>query len=304
MFTDTHCHLTTEELQNDIEGVVKRANDCGVTRVITAGTDFNTSQKAVEFSKTFSQIFATVGLHPEEAMEMTMEEIDREIDSISSLIAHRQPQGLSSIQSRNPWDKSGEGKIVAVGEIGMDRHRVRYIAQEGGITDFESFERDSIEKQKYALEQQLQLALETNLPVVIHCRDSEKDLLRILSRFTQNGGRGVLHSFTGDELFLEHFVSLGWYVSFNGIVTFKNGENVRELCRKVPVEQILLETDAPFLAPEPHRGKVCEPQYVVEIAQKIAEIKDVSIGDLEIILEENVQRLFDLYFLVEFLSTF
>jgi len=279
MLTDIHCHLTSEELQNDIEGIVKRANDCGVIRIITAGTDFSTSQKVVELSKKFPSIFATVGLHPEESMEMTMEEIDREIESISSLVVLRQAR---------------DDKIVAIGEIGMDRNWIQYMAKEKGVEDFEQFERDSLEKQKYALKQQLELALETKLPVIIHCRDAEDDLFEILSRFTRNGGVGVLHSFTGGKSFLAHFIQLGWYVSFNGIITFKNGENVRELCRMVPVEQILLETDAPFLAPEPHRGKVCESQYVVETFRKLVEIKGVAAEEMEGILEENVGRLFGL----------
>ena len=272
MLTDIHCHLTTERLQGDIKDIVKRANDRGVTRMITAGTDYTTSQKAIELSEAFPQIFATVGLHPEEAMEMTMEEIDREIDLISQLVE--------------------KNKVLAIGEMGMDRNWVQYMAKEKGVEDFEQFERDSLEKQKYALEQQLELALEARLPVILHCRDAEEDLLEILSRFTQNGGRGVLHSFTGVKSFLQHFVSLGWYVSFNGIVTFKNGENVRELCREVPIDQIFLETDAPYLAPEPHRGKACEPQYVVEIAQRIADIKEILIEELVEILEENGQKLF------------
>ena len=272
MLTDTHCHLTNEELQDDIEGVVKRANDRGVTRIITAGTDFKTSQKAIELSEKFPSILTTIGLHPEEAMDMTMAEIDTEVDRISQLIQAR--------------------KVLAIGEIGMDRDWIQHMAQEKNADDFEVFQNNSFEKQKYALNQHLELALQTELPVIIHCRGAEEDLFEILSRFTQNGGRGVLHSFTGDESFLEHFVQLGWFVSFNGIITFENGENVRGLCREVPVGQILLETDAPFLAPEPHRGKPCEPQYIVEISRKLAEIKGVAIEELESILEENVGKLF------------
>lgn len=276
MLTDTHCHLTIEDSEDDVSNIISRATEYGVNRMITIGSDLKSSFDAVVLAKKYSEVWATVGIHPEESMELELEEIENKIWKIEELL------------ERN------DGEIVAVGEIGIDRNWIEYQIREKGIEDAEGFSKDSLIKQSHAFQLQLELALKYKLPAVVHCRRGEEDSYSLLSAFHNKGGIGVLHSFTGSIDFMKYFVEKGWYVSFNGIITFKNGENVRELLSFVPIEQILVETDSPFLSPEPERGKRNEPAKVAIVAKKVAELKGLNYEEFCDIHERNVKKLFRL----------
>jgi len=272
MLIDSHCHLTTEDFSDDLSEVISRAVSAGVGKIINIGTDIETSKKCVKDAGKFGELYATVGLHPEEALEDENSDLKDIYNKLKEIAAN--------------------DKVVAIGEIGLDYRWIEYVIESKNIKNPHKYADSAIRKQRNVLESQLELALELNLPVVIHSREAETDLFELLKSFTENGGEGVLHSFTGDLGFMQYFVQRGWCVSYNGIITFKNADNVRLLCEKTPLESILLETDAPFLSPVPYRGKRCEPAFLVETLKKLSEIKGFDEEELENLIEENTYKLF------------
>ncbi len=271
MFIDTHCHLSYGDLYKNLDSALQNARDASVRKIISMGNNLEDANLVKTISNNNEAVYYAVGLHPEDCVENSMEDSLSEVESLQSFIA--------------------DSKCVAIGEIGLDNRWLEYLAKEKylSVSDWKEKANDV---QMSVFSKLLDWALEVDYPVVVHCREAEKEMFDLLESFTLNGGRGVLHSFTGNLDFLQHFLKKGMYVSFNGIITFKNGQNVRDLLSSSPVEQILLETDAPFLAPEPYRGQLCEPVHVVEVYKKTAEIKDLEVSVLENIVEENVRKLF------------
>ena len=253
MLIDTHCHLEDENFDSDRAEIINRAKSAGVEKIINFGSTMASSIKICGLTKDFSGIYGGIGIHPEE-----IDEFDK--NSCAKLAE----------LAKNP-------KIVAIGEIGLDYH----------------WEKDSerrIIQQKIFIEQ-LDLARQLNLPVCIHDRDAHGDTLKILQTKGKNL-RGVLHCYSGSLEMAREIWKLGWFTGFDGPLTFKNSAKLPEIVKNAPQEMILIETDAPYLAPVPYRGKRNEPAYVVEVAKKIAAIRNETLEKVAEYTAKNAENLY------------
>ena len=246
-FFDTHAHLDFPDFQTDLEAVVTRAREAGITRILSVGTTLASSRRVIALAERFPEVHAVVGVHPNHAHE--------EPDDI------REP--LREL-ARHP-------KVVAIGETGLDHYRL------DGIPADEVERRKA--KQVRLFEQQLEIAAEAGLNCVIHERAAFRPTFEILAR-AGRGVRGVFHCFSGAVADASEILDAGSLVSFTGITTFKNAENVRVALRAAPLGKFMLETDCPFLAPVPHRGKRCEPSFVRDLAAVVAEVKGCTLEEL------------------------
>lgn len=256
---DSHCHPQMAQYGEDREEMLKRAEDAGVF-MICVGTDLETSRQAIELAQKNEGMWASVGLHPNDNLDEQFE-----------------PEKYRDLLQQE--------KVVAFGEIGLDYYRT------------EKPEDQKFQKERFV--QQLELAKELKKPLILHCRDGKsgstgpayRDMIEILGRgYAINGG--VIHSFTGTTEEAKQFLNLGLHFGFNGIITF--ARQYDEVVRATPLEKILLETDAPYLTPEPYRGKRNEPAYVVEVAKKIAELKNESLEKVVEQTTKNCQKLFNI----------
>lgn len=254
MLIDSHAHLDMKDFEDDLDKVVERACEGGLTHIITIGIDLDSSIKALDLAKRYDYIYSTVGFHPHNADKVTKDLLNR-----------------LKLLSKEP-------KVVAWGEIGLDFYR----------------DISSRERQITIFEEQLELASNAGLPVVIHNRDADKDVLEILKRRRKNGLKGVIHCFSGDYALAMNFLDLGYYISIPGVVTFKNALNLREVAAGIPLDRMLIETDCPYLAPEPKRGKRNEPLFVTYTAKKIAGLRNIEYEELALRTSENAIRLFGL----------
>jgi TatD DNase family protein len=252
VFFDTHAHLDYPDFAPDFAQMLERAQAAGITRMISIGTDFESSTRAIKLAEQFDCIYAVVGWHPSNASEAP-EEIR---PAMRELAQHP--------------------KVVAIGETGLDYYRLPSSRGQGTAADDERYR----QKQALIFQQQLEVAAETGLNCVIHQRgDCFEDTLRLMQPF-EGRVRGVFHCFADDAAAMQRVLALGSLVSFTGIVTFKNGQNVRATVAATPLGQFMLETDCPYLAPIPYRGKRCEPAYVKEIAATVAQVKGCALEEL------------------------
>lgn len=249
-FYDTHCHLDFPDFADEVEAVVERAAAAGITRLICIGTDRPSSERAVALAARFPAVYAAVGWHPSEALQAP--------DDVRPALR----------------ELAGRPKVVAIGEIGVDHYRLP--SQRGGTAADDARHQA---RQVELFRQQLEVAAELGLNCVIHQRAALEATLEVFAPFADRV-KGVYHCFVDDPAAAERIVGLGSLVSFTGILTFKNGATVRESLAAVPEDRFMLETDAPFLAPVPYRGKRCEPAYVREIAQVAAEVRGVDLETL------------------------
>jgi TatD DNase family protein len=240
----------------NLDETVAAAARAGVTRIITVGINVPSSLEAVKIARRFSGIFATIGIHPHNVAEVHN-------DTYSQL------QTLAE-------DK--ENKIVGYGEIGLD-YAKNYAPQDIQLHEFRN---------------QLSIAKELHLPVIIHDREAHEDTIRILDNHKPFSAKGVMHCFSGDSELAWKVIDLGFYISIPGIVTFKNSETLQQVAREIPLNRIILETDGPFLAPVPYRGKTNQPEYLIFTAQKIAELKEISLEEVARETTANAERLFGL----------
>jgi TatD DNase family protein len=257
-----------EPLSKEMEAVIERATKAGVSEMINVGASMRGSRKSVEIANSYPNIWASVGLHPHDAE--TILDMESTIDELRTL--------------------AKSDKVVAIGEIGLD-----YFNDQIPITN------DQMEKQKELFRKQLELAIEIKKPVILHIRDAWDDALSIISHSSlvirhSGGTPGAVHCFTGGPEEAKKLLDLGFYIGFTGFITFEQSkfDSIRESVTVVPLDKILIETDAPFLAPEPHRGKTNEPAYVCEVANKIAEIKNVSVEEVAEKTLENTMQLFSI----------
>ncbi|MCU0588316.1 MAG: TatD family hydrolase [Syntrophobacteraceae bacterium] len=237
---DTHAHLDFPELAQDLPSVLERASRAGVYRIVTIGIDLESSRKAVELAEAHEHIHATVGIHPHGARRLD----EGTLDSMRRLAACQ--------------------KVVALGEIGLDYYR----------------DRQPRPAQRECFQQQVELACELGLTAVFHVRDAHEDFLRMIAPHAGNLRRGVLHCFSGDWAVAEVALGLGFYLSIPGTVTYPKAEAQQEVARRCPMDRLLVETDAPFLAPVPFRGKDNEPAHVLYTAQKIAQLRRCSLDEV------------------------
>lgn len=259
MFIDTHAHLDMPEFKHEVPSVLGRAKEAGVGNIITIGVDLKSSKNGIDIARRYPEIYSTVGIHPDTSDELNIESRDYLTD-----MAH-------------------SSKVVAIGEIGLDYY---FLKRSSKYSHY-----PSREVQIFCFEQMLDLALETNLPVVVHCREAEADLVGILKSYS-GSLRGVVHCFSGNLDLAERILDMGFAISFTGNITFKNNLEIEEVIKRIPIGSIMIETDSPFLAPEPYRGKRNEPAYVREVAKKIAQIKGLSLAEVETETTKKARKLF------------
>ncbi len=250
MFYDTHAHLDYPDFAADFDAMLQRARDAGITRIISIGTNLDSSRRAIALAEEHPDIFAVAGWHPCEAMEAPFD-IRTDLRELA----------------RHP-------KVVALGETGLDYYRMPS-AKSGNPADDETYK----QRQADLFRQHLEVAAETNLNVVIHQRSSFADTVNQLEPFADRV-RGVFHCFAEPVESLNRILALGSIVSYTGILTFKNGQNIRDALAATPMGKFMLETDSPYLAPIPYRGKRCEPAYVADTAKVAAEVKGCSLAEL------------------------
>ena len=249
---DTHCHLDMSRYQDDLQDVIDRARDAGVKRMLTIGIDLQSSRAAVELAGKHEGIYAAVGVHPHHVAE-TSDDDYRELRELA-----------------------GQPEVVAYGEIGMDA--VRNYAP--------------LADQKDHFKRQVMFAKELELPVIVHDRETHDEIMEVLEDAAPFKAGGVMHCFSGDAELALRVVKMGFYVSIPGVVTFNNAAMMQEAVEAVPLDRLLVETDGPFLAPVPKRGKRNEPAYVLYTAQKVAEIKGITLEEVARQTTANAEKLF------------
>ncbi|NMC51698.1 TatD family hydrolase [Candidatus Kuenenbacteria bacterium] len=281
---DSHAHVNFNAFKDDGEEIIRRSLTKGIW-MVNVGSQHDTSKRALEIANQYDEgVYAAIGLHP---IHLSHTEVDEE-----EIHFQTREEQFDENKYQALIDADKNHKIVAVGEIGLDYF---HIPAEMTLEEVRNRQAPDFIKQ-------LHFAAKNNLPVIIHCRDSERgkfdayrDTLDILKAEIKNGLqlRGIKHSFDGDLKIAEEFFQLGFYISFTGVITFgKNAEDLRQLVKALPLDKILVETDCPYLAPAPHRGERNEPSFVEFTAQKIAELKNISLDKVAETTMENTKDLF------------
>ncbi|HET6461143.1 MAG TPA: TatD family hydrolase [Syntrophales bacterium] len=251
MLADSHAHLEMKDFDRDRAEVVRRAEDAGVDLIITVGTTLDDCKKAILIAKKYKNVYAAIGIHPHDVKDID----DGTYDSLRNL--------------------AKMDKVVAFGEIGLDFFR-NLSPREIQIRRFE---------------EQMEVADEIGLPVIIHDRDAHKETVNMLEKWGRKQ-RGVIHCFSGDERMAAKCLDMGFLISIPGAITFEKSEQLRDVVRYIPVTSLLVETDAPYITPHPNRGKRNEPAYVVHTARKVAEIKGLSLEELASVTYQNTKDVF------------
>ena len=253
MFVDSHCHLNYKGLVEDQDAVLARARAAGVSAMLNISTRHSEWDAIIATAQKSASIWATVGIHPHEA------DAHPDTDTATLVAAASHP------------------KVVGIGETGLDYY-------------YDHSDRD---RQRHSFRTHITAARETGLPLIVHTRDAEADTAEILREEMGKGAySGVIHCFTTSSEFADIALELGLFISISGIVTFKNAADLRETASRIPADRLLIETDSPFLAPVPHRGKSCEPSFVADTARFLAEIRVVSVEDLAQQTSANFYTLF------------
>ncbi len=279
MLVDSHAHL---EVIDDLEGTLDRAKDAGVSKILAIGASIETSKRAVEISDKLSTddlaIYAAVGIHPKDGRA--------DVEKFGLLRCFETLKQIAGSSNR----------VVAIGECGLDY----YLGSRGpsmGLRASQGLETSEKERsfQRELFEGQIKLAADLGLPLIIHCRNAWDDVFKLLTinhKLLPN--RGVFHSWTGDWEAAQKALGLGFYISFSGIVTFKNAREIQEVAKKAPLERILIETDSPYLSPEPFRGRKNEPKNVKITAQFLAKIRGLPFAKIADVTTGNAEKLFRL----------
>ncbi|WP_445613321.1 TatD family hydrolase [Geobacillus sp. YF-1] len=252
MLFDTHAHLNAVQYKEDVEQVIERARAEGVSHIVVVGFDRPTIARAIELAEQYSFIYAAVGWHPVDAIDMT----DDDLHMIEQLAAHP--------------------KVVALGEMGLDYH----------------WDRSPKDVQKDVFRRQIRLAKRVKLPIIIHNREATADILDILQEENAAEVGGIMHCFSGSVEVAKRCLDMNFLISLGGPVTFKNAKKPKEVAKEIPLSHLLIETDCPYLTPHPFRGKRNEPSYVKYVAEAIAEIKGVSFDEVAETTAENAKKLF------------
>ncbi len=252
MLFDTHVHLNADQFEDDMEEVIDRAKQAGVDYMVVVGFDRVTIPKAISIAESHENIYAAVGWHPVDAIDMT----EDDLKWIEELAAHP--------------------KVVAIGEMGLDYH----------------WDKSPKEIQKEVFRKQIALAKKVKLPIIIHNREATEDIVEILQEENAQEVGGIMHCFSSTPEIAEQCLEMNFYISLGGPVTFKNAKEPKEVAKVVPINKLLIETDCPYLAPHPYRGKRNEPAYVKLVAEKIAELKEMSLEELGEHTTKNAKKLF------------
>ncbi|MBP3040677.1 TatD family hydrolase [Bacillaceae bacterium Marseille-Q3522] len=252
MLFDTHVHLNAEQFEEDLTEVIERAKAAGVENMVVVGFDRPTIQRALELAEEHPFLYASIGWHPVDAIDMT--EVD--LQWIEELAAHE--------------------KVVALGEMGLDYH----------------WDKSPKDVQQEVLRKQIILAKKLKMPIIIHNREATEDLMKILKEEGASEVGGIMHCFSGSIEVAMECLKMNFFISLGGTLTFKNAKKPKEVAAAVPLEKLLIETDCPYLAPHPYRGKRNEPGYVKLVAEKIAEIKEISYEEVAEQTSKNAKKLF------------
>ncbi|MFF2501671.1 TatD family hydrolase [Peribacillus sp. NPDC058075] len=252
MLFDTHVHLNAEQFNEDLEDVIERAKEAGVDNMVVVGFDRPTIIRAMELIEAYDFMYAAVGWHPVDAIDMTEEDL----------------QWIEEL--------SNHPKVVAIGEMGLDYH----------------WDKSPKDVQMEVFRKQIRLAKKVGLPIIIHNREATADIVNILKEEEASRVGGIMHCFSGSAETALECINMNFYISLGGPVTFKNAKKPKEVAAAVPLDRLLIETDCPYLAPHPYRGKRNEPSYVKLVAEQIAEIKQLTIEEVSQSTTENAKKLF------------
>lgn len=252
MLFDTHAHLNAGQFNEDREETIKRAIDAGVSNILVVGFDNETIDGAIELAEQYDFIYAAVGWHPVDAIDVTEQDFKR----IEQLTSHK--------------------KVVALGEMGLDYH----------------WDKSPKKIQKEVFRRQIQIARKVKLPIIIHNREATQDCIQILREEKANEVGGIMHCFSGSVETARECVKLNFHISLGGPVTFKNARQPKEVAKEIPIDHLLIETDCPYLAPHPYRGKRNESAYVKLVAEQVAELKGLSYEEVAKKTTDNAKQLF------------
>lgn len=254
MFTDSHCHINSEEFDIDREDIIRRAREMKVEYILDVSDSLIKTPQIAEFCRKHKNIYTTAGVHPEYAaahQNLTVEQI---------------------------LELTADDYVVGIGECGLDYY----------------YNKDSIDAQKKVFQMHVEAAQESGLPLIVHSRDADDDMIDILQQaYKRQPFSGELHCFSSSQKLCDAALEIGFYISASGIITFKNSGNLRSIFTNVPFDRLLIETDSPFLAPVPHRGKRNEPLFVVNTAQVLSELKGIDISEIARITTDNFLKLFN-----------
>lgn len=272
MLIDIHAHIDDDKLKDDVENVVKRASEAGVKYIVNATCDIDSINDTLALVKKFENVYATLGIHPQALFEY-----DEKVEN------------MIYAEKDNP-------KVVGIGEIGLDYHdmetQIAYIKQ--SYPQYQNITEDEVIKvQKDIFIKQIKLASRMNLPIVVHSRDATQDTLEIIKEYAAIlPKKGLIHCFSGSAEIAREYFKLGFYISVGGSVTFKNARNIPEVLRQCGIDNVMLETDCPYLCPEPYRGQINEPKNVVLVNDKIADLLDMDYKEVEEKTTANARKLF------------
>lgn len=252
MIFETHAHYDDKAFDRDRDQLIELFKNEGIAPIVNVGASLESTISTLELAHRYDHVYAAIGVHPSDCAELTEEDIK--------------------------WLKSfaGDEKVVAIGETGLDYH----------------YDEPDKDTQKKWFIRQIELAKETGLPLVVHSRDAAADTMEILSRKEYRGQRGIIHCFSYSVELAREYVKMGYYIGVGGVVTFKNGRKLHETVREIPLENIVVETDAPYLSPEPYRGRRNSSAFIPYIIDRIAELKDLSYEEVERAVYENAASLY------------
>ena len=257
MYIDSHCHINFDEFANEVDDVLGRAKASGIDAFLNIACRLEEIDRVLMLSTTYPQIFASIGVHPHEATAtLTLLKTVSIEQALKAYLPHP--------------------RVVAIGETGLDFY----------------YNHSTANDQERSFREQIELALQEDLPVIVHTRDAEADTIRILKDYAGRL-RGVIHCFSGTQWLADEALALGFYISFSGIVTFPKATDIQTTAKIIPLDRLLIETDAPFLAPVPKRGKRNEPAFLVHTAEFLAQLKDVSASTIAECTMNNFYSLFD-----------
>ncbi|WP_182201626.1 TatD family hydrolase [Paraliobacillus salinarum] len=254
MLFDTHVHLNVKQFDEDREEVIARAREAGVSHMVIVGFDHETIPKAIELAEKHEDIYAAVGWHPVDAIDFT----EKELKWLEELVDHP--------------------KVVALGEMGLDYH----------------WDKSPHDVQKEVFRKQIRLARKVNMPIIIHNREATEDIIQILQEENASEIGGIMHCYNDAPSYVQACLDMNFYISLGGPVTFKNATEPKEVAKMVPLDRLLIETDCPFLAPHPNRGKRNEPSYVALVAEQIAALRELTVKEVQEATKKNALRLFGL----------
>lgn len=254
MIFETHAHYDDERFNEDREELLCSMKEKGIHPIINVGASIESTKATIELANKYDFVYAAVGVHPSDI------------------------EGLNEETFQWLREQSSKDKVVAIGEIGLDYY-----------WDKES---DVQEQQRMWFKRQMELAREAKLPVIIHSRDAAEDTMKVMREVHAEEIPGVIHCYSYSKEMALEFIKMGYYIGVGGVVTFKNAKKLKETVEAIPMDRILLETDCPYMAPEPHRGERNDSSYIPHIVEKIAELKGVSVEEVERVTEANARKLF------------